>query len=739
MKLLKMFFFAGFLAFYANIFAQDSSILHSTQINAIPVIDGNLNDEAWNRPADIDGYFTTYSPVNGDKLPERTRVWISNDNENIYFAFYCYDSKPGLIKSSITKHDDIWNDDWIGFNIDPVGNKSNGYVLATNPSGIQGDIFDSPITGSDDSPDFVWYSAGKILKDGYSVEIQMPLKNFKYSSGKNVEMNIIFERKITRLGLSASYPEAPVGQTFFAGMTKIVLPEIEDQIKLHAIPSITYNNAWNRENPDSWSKGNGKTSLGVTAKYGITSTISAEATYNPDFSHIESDAFQVLINQRYPIYYSEKRPFFMETNNIFNIAGGNLGGKSLVSAVHTRNIVDPLWGAKISGESNRWLFGFLASGDEWPGREFDLNIDGSAVNPYQGKIATYLIGRAKYVLTGENHIGTIITDREFADSYNRVLGVDASLRLGEGNHWVRTNFLSSYSRDVNTSVKTKGVSGNFAYDYVANVVEFRTDYEYIDPDFQMATAFMNRTGISKWSNMLWLNFYPGGEKFSWIKKITSQAYVNALKDLVTKESDYMYKGGLNFNFVMQGMFRTELVGFEEFWGGKRLKGMYFNSFGQVQLTNWLRIFALFNKGDRIYYSPTNPFVGKGISTDLQLTIQPNDKLSQYWEYQYQDLYRKSNDEKMYSVNIFISKTTYQINRYLFLRGILQYDSYRKTVLLDALASYELVPGTVLQLGYGALYENYYWQNGQWMKNELLGKYYNTSQSIFLKVSYLFQY
>jgi hypothetical protein len=716
-----------------------STALKSTQVTVAPKIDGNLDDELWKRSADLDEYFTTYSPVNGDMLPERTRVWVSNDEENIYFAFYCHDSKPDQIKSSFTKHDDIWNDDWIGFMLDPLGNKSYGYVLIANPFGIQGDIFDSPALDSDVSSDFVWYSAGKILNDGYSVEIQMPLKNFTYSSGENVEMNIIFERKVSRLTSYASYPAVPVGQTFFAEMSKIIFPKIENQIKLLAIPSVTYNNSWDRVTPDSWGKGNGITDFGITAKFGLTSSISAEATYNPDFSHIESDAFQVLINQRYPIYYSEKRPFFMETRNIFNISGGNLGGKSLLSVVHTRKIVDPLWGVKISGEYNNWLFGILVSGDEWRRREFNTGINESNPNPFQDKIATYLIGRAKYILSGENHIGVIGTDQEFADGHNRVIGTDLNLRLGEGNHWVRSNFLSSHSKNENTFEKINGVASNLAYNYIEHVVEFRTDYEYIDPNFQMPTAFIQRTGISKWSNMLWLNFYPESESSSLIKKITPQVYVNALKDLITKEPDYIYKGGVNFNFIMQGSLRTEYQGFSEFWSGQRLNGRFFNSYGQVQLTNWLRIQAQLNLGDKIYYSTTEPFVGKGISTDLQLTMQPTDKLSQFFEYQYQNLYRKDNDEKMYDVNIFLSKTTFQINRYLFLRAIIQYDSYRETILVDALAFYELIPGTVLQIGYGSLNKNLYWQNEQWMKNNPLKEYYNTNQSVFIKMSYLFQY
>jgi hypothetical protein len=677
--------------------------------------------------------------VNGDQLPERTRVWVSNDTKNIYFAFYCHDSQPCLVKSSVTKHDNIWQDDWIGFNLDPLGNKSYGYVLVINPLGIQADLFDSPGTGADDSPDYVWYSAGKILEDGYSVEIQVPLKNFTHSSGENVEMNIIFERKVQRLGLAASWPAVPVGQSFFAGMCKFIFPKIESQLKLQTIPSVTYNSSWDRVTPGSWSEGNGKTEFGITAKYGLTSTISAEATYNPDFSHVESDAFQVQINQRYPIYYSEKRPFFMEAGNFLDISSGSLGYPNLLSAVHTRRIVNPIWGGKIMGESKGLLFGILAAGDEWPGREFKLPIDEGDKNPFEGKIAAYLIGRLKYILSGENHLGMIITDREFAGGYNRVIGGDLNLRLGKGNHLVIANVLNSFSKNENNLKKSNGLAGNLAYTYITRAFEFYGDYEYIDTEFDMSTAFIRRTGSSKLGSMLRYNLYPQNENLQWIKKIYPIVWGSIEKDLRTKEYDYAYKGGVNFNFTKQGSLRFEYQKFQEFWAGKILKGGFFNSFGEIQLTNWLRIYAQINFGDRIHYSLNDPFVGGGITTNVELTIQPNKNLSQFFRHQYQDLYRKDNDEKVYHINIFISNTTYQISRYLFLRAILQYDSYMETVLVDALASYELIPGTVLQMGYGSLYKNVCWMNNQWENESPLKEYYNFNQSIFLKVSYLFQY
>jgi hypothetical protein len=281
------------------------------------------------------------------------------------------------------------------------------------------------------------------------------------------------------------------------------------------------------------------------------------------------------------------------------------------------------------------------------------------------------------------------------------------------------------------------MAGNLAYDYSSRGALFRTDYEYMDRDFDMATAFIRRRGFSKGSGLLGLNFYPNSP-FSWMKKITPMVYGSLLRDLATQEYDYRYKAAVQSNFIRQGSFSIEYQWFQEFWCGESLKGRFFNTYGQVQLTNGLRIYSAVNLGDRIYYSMDDPFVGKGFSTDMQITLQPNEKIIQTLQHQYQDLYRKDNDRKVYDVNIFISKTTYQWNRYLLFRAVVQYDSYLETVLIDALVSYELVPGTVLQIGYGSLHKELYWADNAWNNAHPLGKYMHTDQSVFVKMSYLFQ-
>lgn len=706
-----------------------------------PVVDGILNDEAWNKPPDVDEPFVSYSPKYGEAFPDKTHVWMAYDAENLYFAIYCYDSAPGKIKTSVTKRDNMWGDDWIGFNIDTIGNKRYGYVLVVNPSGVQGDIYDSSATGTDGAPDYVWYSAGKIVADGYIVEIRVPLSSIKYTSGKDVKMNIIFERKSTSVGLMASWPEVPPGRGFFAGMARIVYGELKNQPKFETIPSVTYSNIWDRETPEDWSRGNDATGVGMTAKYSFTSSIDGELTINPDFSQVETDTFQVLVNQRYPVFFSEKRPFYMEASKIFSIAGSNMSDKNLIRAVHTRRIVNPTWGLKLNGELRKISFGVLASIDEWPGRVFDPNDDGVDTNPFEGKKATFAMGRAKYGLGRDNYLGAIFTNRDFADGYNRTFGGDIYLRLGKGNHFLRGNYLYTTSKDPNTQKESDGSALTASYEFHSKPFDLMTSYEYFGKDFRMDTAFIRRRGMSKFTSYLTYNFYPNRKKTPWLKRISPYVIGYYLHDLYTEEDDCWVKGGLKFNFIKTASYRFEFQSFKEYWVGQAFKGSFFDTYGGIQLFNWLNLYAYFKIGDGIYYDPVAPEMGTDLAFDFQTTIQPNDKITQFFQYYYQKLDRKLNGERLYDINILNSNTTYQVSRNLFFRVIFQYDSYLKTLLTDLLASFELIPGTVLHLGYGSLHQELYWNeiNRKWFNYGPMMKYYQTKQSLFFKISYRFRF
>ena len=153
------------------------------------------------------------------------------------------------------------------------------------------------------------------------VEIRLPLQTVRFSGGDAVRMGLVLFRRISRTGISASWPEMAPGQWVFDRPAHLVFSSLRQPPLIELLPSITYGISQTRATPDRWDDADGKGDFGVSGKYGITSNITLDATVNPDFSQVESDAFQVEVNQRFPVFFSEKRPFFMEGMGLFDLAG----------------------------------------------------------------------------------------------------------------------------------------------------------------------------------------------------------------------------------------------------------------------------------------------------------------------------------------------------------------------------------------------------------------------------------
>jgi len=693
---------------------QKIALLKPVLTKVPPVIDGVLDDEAWKPGPLVDDIFITYNPHYGDVLPQKTRVWMAYDPDNLYFAFYCHDTEPGKIKTSVTKRDNLWNDDWVGLGLDTGGNRQSLYELFVNPSGMQGDLFNTPASGENSAPDWVWYSRGKIVNDGYIVEIKLPLKSIRFKSGANVEMNVLFWRRISRLGLSGSWPALEPGKGMFNSTTNVVFEKLDKQLKLEFLPDVTTSAIWDRQSPSTWSDADKHTEFGISAKYGITSAITAEVTINPDFSQVESDEFQVLVNLRYPIFYSEKRPFFMEANDLFDLSGP---GENMYTAVHTRKIVDPAWGARITGEIGKGSFGLLAAGDEWP---------------EQGN-ANFRIGRGKYSLGGDNYIGILYSGRELGEQYNRAFGGDVNFRFW-GNHSLEANYIYTLSNEADHSGKYQGGALSAEYNYSIKSFYGELVFEQFDKDFRMDTSFYNRVGFRSWEAYLMPILFPDKKKTPWFHRFTPYVYARYLHDTVTDMDDTFLIVGFDAQFTKQGYlgFRYKIID-KESWAGQTFKRGGIGGSSTIQLFKWLNLHLCFDLDKYIYYDPENPFLGNRFRLHASATLQPND--------QYTSFDRRSDGERIYDYHILSSHTTYQFNKYLFIRALVQYDSYQEVVLSDLLASFTFIPGTVFHVGYGSLHENRQWNefNQRWEPAAGLGKYYQTTQSFFLKVSYLLSF
>lgn len=717
----------------AGAIARGVAAIEVAKAPAPPVIDGSLNDEAWKAATVVDDAWITYNPVNGNEMPQRTRAFMTYDKDNLYFAFYCHDNQPERIKTSLTKRDGIFEDDWVGLSLDTVGGKKYGYELFVNPSGAQGDIFR---TGDmeDSSTDWVWYSAGKVVADGYVVEIRQPLKNIRFASGKDVRMGVVFWRRISRLGMSGSWPRLVPGQSIGGSQAEMRIAELPKPLVLEALPSFTYSSAWNRLSPSSWSGADQTRDLGIGVKYGITSSIVAEATVNPDFSQVESDAMQVTVNQRYPVFYSEKRPFFMEAGNLFDLAGVGDGLGNMVTPVHTRLIADPQWGARLTGEVGRSSFALLAAADRSPGNPWG---DGE-YNPDLGRKATFWIGRGKLGLGGDNFVGFLYSGREFGDEYNRALAADFSLRFLKYHQFVG-HYNQTFSNRPGDGGKVQGGCLTAEYGFSKNNTFALAMFENIDPGFQMDTAYFQRSGITTGKLYLQHRFVPDKKRLPWLLGLTPTAYAAVIHDRVSGMDDAELMFELNANFILKGSAGGSVYFGQECWAGREFRRTLGQAYVNLQPFTWLNVHSCLSFGDAIYYDPVDPFLGNRTQWHVQGTLQPNKNVNLLAEHIICRFRRLDTREKVYDQGIWRGRLTYQFSPKFFVRGLLQYDDFYRRVLGDFLASFTYIPGTVLYLGYGSLNESQSWADGGWQRGVTGDRYYQTRQSLFFKVSYRYQF
>ena len=702
--------------------------LRATRLATAPTIDGRLDDEAWTGAPLPTGPWLSYNPLHGDSIPQQTKVWIGYDADALYFAFECDDPEPGQIKTSITRRDNIWSDDWVGFSLDAIGTGQAAYHLMVNPSGVQLDMINTIAGFEDTSPDWIWESAGRVHDRGYSVEIRLPLQSIRFHGGSTAEMGVLFWRRVSRTGVSVAWPALEPGKWVFEKHARLAFTDLRGRPTRELIPSATYSRAQDRETPSAWAGANDEGDFGLSAKWGLTSTVTLDATLNPDFSQVESDAFQVEINQRFPVFFSEKRPFFMEGAGFFNLAGNAQGDASMLYAVHTRRIVDPIFGAKLTGTAGRVTFAALSALDQAPGRTEDPD------DPLAGREKFFQVARAQVSLRAGSYAGAIGTITELAGRTNLTTGADLSLQF-KGANRITAFLLGSRTDDRDDS--SAGLATQLGYGYSSRRVNVQTQFEHYGEGFEMDTAFLNRVGFTSGWTFVNYNFYPDKSRHPWIRRIEPFIFVQAGRDRIQGGDEYVGVGGVRVNFTRQGFFRADWVGSREPWQQQEFDKAVWRMSGEAQVLRWLRPYARVNWGSSLYYDEEDPFVGRTVESAAGATLQPGGRFSEDVEFRHIVFDRPNGGGRLYTVNVVNTRTTYQFSREFAVRAIVQYDSQQHRVLTDFLGSYDLRPGTVVYAGYGSLFQKRAYQAPAWIDGE--GRYLTTRRGLFLKASYLYRF
>lgn len=683
-------------------------------------IDGQLSEPVWGR-APISRQWITFNPTYGEKLDFATDVWLAYDRSNLYFAFRCHDPEPNKIKTSLAKRDSGGNDDWIGVAIDGLNNRQSTFEFYVNPSGVQLDGMTTAMYADslDAAHDFVWESAARIDAGGYSAEIRIPLESLRFKGGSEVVMGMMFFRHISRLSRMGSWPEIKVGRNQFHFLAAVAYRDLQKGLNLELLPNFTLNRGNERRDDGLWAGADWTANAGLSLKYGLSSAVTAEATLNPDFSQVESDAFQVEVNQRYPVFYSEKRPFFMEGVNVFDF--GLINNGMMLASVYTRFIADPDWAAKLSGTAGRTQFAVLAADDD---------------NAAAGRRAYWGVLRLKYSLGSDNSLGLIYSGRSFAGGFNQVAGADLQYRLFQ-NLRLLISYLHSETTDTAAGPSRSGNGVSAMAQYSDRSWQAWATGEVWDRNFAMASAFLSRSAISRGQLFLGRNLYPrpGG---SWWERVQATLRYEAIHDLETGLDDRSANLALSLYTRRSGVFRLSFNAINEAWAGRLFARQLWAGNGRLQVCKWLFAYASLQLGEKIYYDPQDPFLGSGSQFQLAASLQPSVRLNLNLEYIRDVLSRRMDgrSEPVYAVRIANLQASYQFNRFFFVRGALRYDDYQRQLLTDFLASFTLIPGTVIHLGYGSLFENRQWIDARWVPGQ--DRLHEVKNSLFFKVSYLWR-
>ncbi|MGH7491823.1 MAG: DUF5916 domain-containing protein [bacterium] len=713
---------AGWAVMLAAMLFERASIsaepLLPLKVETPPRIDGRLDDLIWQQAPHVTG-FKTFTPDYGIHMADQTFVYFAYDRENLYFAFRCFDREPDKIKSSLTRRDNIRPDDWICINLDSFNDQQALYGFYVNPAGIQSD---TRFAGGreDDGIDLIWYSAGLIDSAGYVIEVQIPFKSIRFAHKEPVEMGVIFERRVSRRSEQGTFPPLlpERGMSFQTQMHPMLFHGVKHYQLFELLPATTFSQNSERLQ-DQLVAGTGKFEGSVTTKYAITSELILDGTYNPDFSQVESDAGQIDVNLRFALFYPEKRPFFLEGNENFSFAGA-ANGDPLEALVYTRQIVDPLAGINLSGKIGRKNFlAAIQALDEVPPE--------LRQHPEDSK-AYFNIVRYKRALSDDSFFGVIYTGRERKHGHNRVFGGDGQFRLNQSSFVRYHAFGNLTQNDVSKGDELEHAAGA---DYVYNTrnLDLNLGVQDLSSDFQTEAGFVTRTGVLRLRGELVPKFYPQN---LFMRRMDLRLFSFQTHD--KPSAQYETDDGASLRFVFKrntsltvlANYATEIFTRKFNTGGVSLSG-------SNQFNKYLSASFSYRRGNAIFYPDTTQ--GYGNTASAQFIYQPSEKINATFNVSYADLFREEDDGELYRGTIVRGRLTYQINKYLFFRGILEHNAFNRDLATDLLASFTYIPGTVLYFGYGSLYEKIKWQGNAYVTSD---SFLETKRGFFAKASYLWR-
>ncbi|HMS03821.1 MAG TPA: DUF5916 domain-containing protein, partial [Gemmatimonadaceae bacterium] len=413
--------------------------------DAAVVIDGRLDEAAWARAARLDG-FRQYQPVDSRAAEDSTVVLLWYSSTALHVGVLAYDREPSGVRATVSDRDNIGNDDAVTIFLDTFNDRRRAYFFGVNPYGVQDDGVRSEggfststgMGGSTDrNPDFIWQSKGERTDFGWTAELRIPFKSLRWVAGDTLTWGFNVSRITRRTGYEDTWTDVRRANASFLAQAGTItgLHDISRGVVLEAQPTLTSDLPGARPPNAGFARGDLGYDVGGNVRLGFTQ-LTLDATVNPDFSQVESDAGLVTINERFALFFPERRPFFLEGIELF-ASPNNL--------VYTRTVANPVAGSKLTGKVGAWTVAHLTALDE-------AGTGGGAGGAQltASRNAFVNLTRLRRDLGANSVAGVTITNRDEDGDFNRVLSADTRLVFAR-LYYLQAQLGVSATRDARTT------------------------------------------------------------------------------------------------------------------------------------------------------------------------------------------------------------------------------------------------------------------------------------------------
>jgi hypothetical protein len=473
--------------------------------------------------------FVQRSPHDGEKVSEETAAYLGYDQKNLYVVFVCFDD-PKKVRARMSRREDIRDDDQVAIMFDTFHDRRRAYEFQTTPLGVQWDAIYTEAARAeaggnwDTSWDTVWDSRGKVTNRGFVVWMSIPFKSLRFPATKQQEWGLILYRGIVRKNEDAFWPwvsrkvEGRLGQA----ATLYGLEGISPGRDIELIPYGIMRGFRALDTRDPYDpyfqSATAQGQAGVDAKFVIRDHFVLDLTANPDFSQVESEDPQITVNQRFEVYFPEKRPFFLENEDYF---------RTPFDLFFTRNIEDPSAGIRLTGKEGPYSVGLMATDDRSPGLAVPSFCPATSLicsDDLYGIRSYFTTARVNRDIFKQSSVGVIYSDWECpaTGEFNRVGGADTRLKFNDNwtlegqavtssSNLLGLNAYLSPTGNLETTCEyglfpfSSGNAGNGSYyagpadrlDLKRNGLHFvyNGSYQDVSPGFVTVPGFVNRVDI----------------------------------------------------------------------------------------------------------------------------------------------------------------------------------------------------------------------------------------------------